>query len=74
MATYGNCFVGEAEPPLLFRTTTNPKYRKLLQISIKDAKKATEVLELLHGKSPSLRQARRDLVDNFHLSYADIDN
>ena len=66
--------VGEAEPELLFRTTTNPKYRKLLQITIKDAKKATETLELLHGKSTALRQARRDLIDNFHLSYADIDN
>ena len=58
----------------MFKTTTNPKYRKLLQITIKDAKKATEILELLHGKSPALRQARRDLIDNFHLSYADIDN
>jgi DNA gyrase/topoisomerase IV subunit B len=66
--------LGEADPDLLFKTTTNPKYRKLLQISIKDAKKATDVLELLHGKSTNLRQARRDLIDNFKLSYADIDN
>lgn len=66
--------LGEAESDLLFKTTTNPKYRKLLQISIKDAKKATEILELLHGKSVNLRQARRDLIDSFKLSYADIDN
>ena len=66
--------LGEADPDLLFRTTANPKYRKLLQISIKDAKQATKTFEMLHGKSASLREARRDLIDNTHLSYADIDN
>ncbi len=67
-------FVGEADADLLFRTTTNPKYRKLLKIDIHDFDKTTGVFELLHGKSPKLREARRDLIDNTRLSYADIDN
>ena len=66
--------LGEADAELLFRTTTNPKYRKLLKIDIKDFNKTTDVFELLHGKSPKLREARRELIDNTHLSYADIDN
>lgn len=66
--------VGEADAELLFRTTTNPKYRKLLKIDIKDFDKTTGVFELLHGKSVKLREARRELIDNTHLSYADIDN
>ena len=59
---------------MLFKTTTNPKYRKLLKIDIKDLDKTTDTFELLHGKSPKLREARRELIDNTHLSYADIDN
>lgn len=66
--------LGEADAELLFRTTTNPKYRKLLKINIKDLEKTTEIFELLHGKSTKLREARRELIDNTHLSYADIDN
>lgn len=66
--------LGEADADLLFRTTTNPKYRKLLKIDIKDFENTTEVFELLHGKSPRLREARRELIDNTPLSYADIDN
>lgn len=66
--------VGEVDAELLFRTVTNPKFRRLLQIDINDIKKTAEVFELLHGKSVSLREARRDLIDNTKLSYADIDN
>ena len=66
--------LGEADAELLFRTTTNPKFRKLLQITLNDIDKTKEVFELLHGKSNKLREARRELIDNTHLSYADIDN
>lgn len=70
----GEQSVGESDAELLFRTVANPKYRKLLQINIDDMKNASEVFELLHGKSPKLREARRALVDDAHLSYIDIDN
>lgn len=66
--------LGEADAELLFRTSTNPKFRKLLRIDISDKKRAEEVFELLHGKSPKLREDRRALIDSVHLSYADIDN
>lgn len=66
--------VGEAEAPLLFKTTVNPKYRKLYRITIEDIKQAKATFELLHGKSAELREKRRELLDSASISYADIDN
>lgn len=66
--------LGEVEPDLLFRTSTNPKYRKLLQIRIKDVKKTMSTFELLHAKTTEMREARRQLIENSKMSYMDIDN
>lgn len=66
--------VGEAEAPLLFKTTVNPKFRKLYKITIEDIKEAKATFELLHGKSADLRERRRELLDSASISYADIDN
>lgn len=66
--------VGEAEAQLLFKTTINPKLRKLYKITIEDIKEAKATFELLHGKSAELREKRRELLDSASLSYADIDN
>lgn len=66
--------LGEAEAPLLFKTTTNPKFRKLYQITIKDIEQDKLVFELLHGKSADLREQRRALLDEADISLADIDN
>lgn len=66
--------LGEADAELLFRTTTNPKYRRLIQVKITDVEHADEIFELMHGKSEKIREARRQLVDSTRLSYADIDN
>ena len=66
--------VGDADADLLFRTTTNPKYRRLIQVKITDVEHADEIFELMHGKSEKIREARRQLVDSTRLSYADIDN
>jgi len=66
--------LGEAEPSLLFMTTTNPKLRKLYRITIEDIKYAKDIFELLHGKSADLREQRRALLDSAEISYADIDN
>lgn len=66
--------LGEADAALLFKTTTNPKFRKLLKININDIENTDQLFELLHGKSVKLREMRRELIDNTHLSYADIDN
>lgn len=66
--------VGEADAELLFKTTANPKFRKLYRITINDAKEAAKTFQLLHGKSAELRERRRQLLDNADISYADIDN
>jgi len=66
--------LGEADAYLLFMTTMNPKTRKLLRITMPDKKKAEEVFQLLHQKSEKMIEARRDLLDNTTISYADIDN
>ena len=66
--------VGEAETPLLFKTTVNPKFRKLYRITIEDINEAKKTFELLHGKSAELREKRRDLLDSASISYIDIDN
>ncbi len=66
--------VGEAEASLLFKTTVNPKFRKLYRITIEDIKKAKATFELLHGKSSELREKRREFLDSVKISYEDIDN
>lgn len=66
--------LGEASAELLFMTTMNPKMRKLIRLNLKDVAKTNEIFELLHGKSEAMRQARRDLLENADISYADIDN
>lgn len=66
--------LGEAESELLFMTTTNPVHRKLLRFNIKDAKKFSELLDLLHGKNANMREKRREMLENASISYADIDN
>ena len=66
--------VGEAEASLLFKTTVNPKFRKLYRITIEDIKEAKATFELLHGKSAELREKRRELLDSADINYEDIDN
>lgn len=66
--------LGEAEAELLFLTTTNPKTRKLLRITMPDRKKAMDIFTLLHKKSDKEIERRRELLDKTTISYADIDN
>lgn len=66
--------LGEAEPDVLFVTTTNPKIRRLLRMTIKDAKKAKETFAMIHGRGEQMINARRKFLSNLPISYADIDN
>jgi len=66
--------LGEAKPALLFTTAINPKQRKLIRMNIEDVKAVASTLELLHGKSSEMREARRSLLEDTEISYADIDN
>lgn len=66
--------LGESEAPLMFKTMMNPKMRKLIRITMNDAKKAMETIKLLHGDSPQMREARRKLLDDADITIDDIDN
>ncbi len=66
--------LGEADPKILFATTTNPKMRKLIQVTMDDLEETLNVFELLHGKNESMREKRRKLLEEATISYADIDN
>lgn len=66
--------LGEAGDELLFVTTVNPKLRRLVRYTAKDAEKITEMFRLFHGKKKEDREARRTIVANSDISYADIDN
>jgi DNA gyrase/topoisomerase IV subunit B len=52
----------------------NPKTRKLYKFTIDDIENCKETLELLHGKKNTMREKRRELLDNAQISYTDIDN
>lgn len=66
--------LGEAPPELLFSTVINPKMRHLIRLYIKDHKKTADMFEILQSKTADMRQARRQLLKDNPLSYADIDN
>lgn len=66
--------LGEADPEILFITTMNPKVRRLLRMQIENFQETLDTFELLHGKNATMREKRRDLLENTDISYADIDN
>lgn len=66
--------LGEAGDELLFVTTINPKLRKLIRFTVRDAEELDAMLKLFHGKKTEDREARRNLIATTDISYADIDN
>jgi len=66
--------LGEAGDELLFITTINPKVRKLIRFTARDAEQVTEMLQTFHGKKDKDREKRRSIIANTDISYADIDN
>lgn len=64
--------VGEVEGPLLFRTTINPKLRKLYKLTVSDIPTALETVELLHGRRTT--EERKDLLYAREYTLEDIDN
>lgn len=64
--------VGEVEPDLLFRSTLNPKARKLYRFTMNDIKAAMATINILHGRTSS--DQRKNLINDSNFTLEDIDN
>ena len=49
--------LGEMDADQLWKTTMDPRYRKLLKLSIQDDRVAGDMVELFMGKNPAPRNA-----------------
>jgi DNA gyrase/topoisomerase IV subunit B len=66
--------LSEAQPTVLFTTTVNPKTRRLIRLTIDDLQKAIDIFEVLHGRDNSMREKRRELLENSNFKLSDIDS
>jgi DNA gyrase subunit B len=66
--------LGESDADMIFPSMMNPKTRKLLRITMHDAKEAMATLQLLHGDGDEWREARRKLLKEADITLEDIDN
>lgn len=66
--------IGEMEADVIFATTLNPRVRRLVRFNIGDMKATKEMFEALHGKSPQMREVRRQILKDNPVSLVDLDN
>jgi DNA gyrase subunit B len=66
--------LGESDASMIFPSMMNPKTRKMVRITMEDAEEARKTIELLHGDSEAMREARRKLLYNANITLEDIDN
>ena len=66
--------LGESDASMIFPSLMNPKTRKLIRITMDDVAEAMKTIELLHGDSDAMREARRRLLYNANITLEDIDN
>ncbi len=62
--------LGEMNPEELFRTTMDPKYRILKQVTIKNAEKADEIFEILMGKEV---EPRKHFIQTYARTVSNLD-
>ena len=66
--------LGESDASMIFPSMMNPKTRKMVRITMDDVEKAKKTIELLHGDSEAMRDARRRLLHDADITLEDIDN
>ena len=66
--------LGESDASMIFPSMMNPKTRKMVRITMDDIEKAKKTIELLHGDSEAMRDARRRLLHDADITLEDIDN
>ena len=66
--------LGESDASMIFPSMMNPKTRKMVRITMEDAEEARKTIELLHGDSEAMREARRKLLYDANITLEDIDN
>lgn len=66
--------LGESETYMIFPSMMNPKTRKIYRITMSTLEEATKAMELLHGDSNELREARRQMLREADITLQDIDN
>lgn len=66
--------LGESDASMIFPSMMNPKTRKMVRITMEDAEEARKTIELLHGDSEAMREARRKLLHDANITLEDIDN
>lgn len=66
--------IGEMKTDVIFSTTLNPKARKLVRFNIDDMKATLEMFSMFHGKTPAMRETRRQILKDSPISFMDLDN
>jgi DNA gyrase subunit B len=65
--------LGENEPEMMWRTTMNPVTRRLVRVCPEDAKKTSEVFDLLLGENLAGRKIHIETNGHRYLDMLDVD-
>ena len=66
--------MGEANSKQLWDTTLKPDTRILVQLTMDDVEKDLEIFKKLHGQTPADLLKRKDMMSNYKINRADLDN
>lgn len=66
--------IGEMNTVVIFATTLNPKVRKLIRFNIDDMKETLNLFAKFHGRTPEMRETRRQILKDSSISFMDLDN
>lgn len=66
--------LGELEKEELWDTTLNPANRTLVRLTMTDLKNEVKKFDVLHGKDPQARIARKEMMEAFTIDREDLDS